>query len=134
MLFRSDLIGGHIDAAIDGITGLTPHIRSGKLKLLGITNPTRVPEFDAPAIAESLPGYDSRGWFGFLGPANMPRDVVTLLNQEINRAILLPDVKEKLVGAGLIIVTEPPEFFTNLIKSDYAKYGKLIKDIKFQPQ
>ncbi len=130
----TDLIGGHIDAAIDGITGLTPHIRSGKLRLLAITNPTRVPEFDAPAIAESLPGYDSRGWFGFLAPAGTPREIVTLLNQEINRAMLLPEVKEKLVSAGLILVAEPPEFFASTIKSDFAKYGKLIKDIGFQPQ
>ena len=79
--------------------------------LLAITNPTRVPEFDAPAIAETLPGYDSRGWFGFLAPAGTPREIVTLLNQEINRAMMLPDVKDKLTSAGLIIVTEPPEFF-----------------------
>ena len=131
----TDLIGGHIDAAIDGITGLTPHIRSGKLRLLAITNPTRVPQFEGtPTIAESLPGYDSRGWFGFLAPAGTPREIVTLLNQEINRAIALPDVKEKLVSAGLIIVTEPPEFFAAAIKSDFAKYGKLIRDIGFQPQ
>lgn len=130
----TDLIGGHVDAAIDGITGLTPHIRSGKLRLLAITNPVRVPEFDAPAIAETLPGYDSRGWFGFLAPAGTPREIITLLNQEINRAIALPDVKEKLVSAGLILVSEPPEFFAATIKSDYAKYGKLIRDIGFQPQ
>ena len=131
----TDLIGGHVDAAIDGITGLTPHIRSGRLRLLAITNPTRVPQFEGtPTIAESLPGYDSRGWFGFLAPAGTPREIVTQLNQEINRAIALPDVKEKLVSAGLIIVTEPPEFFTSTIKSDFAKYGKLIRDIGFQPQ
>ena len=130
----TDLIGGHVDAAIDGITGLTPHIRSGRLRLLAITNPTRVPEFDAPTIAETLPGYDSRGWFGFLAPAGTPREIVTLLNQEINRAMMLPDVKEKLVSAGLIIVTEPPEFFASTIKSDFAKYGKLIRDIGFKPQ
>jgi len=130
----TDLIGGHIDAAIDGITGLTPHIRSGKLRLLAITNPTRVPEFDAPTIAETLPGYDSRGWFGFLAPAGTPREIISVLNQEINRANALPDVKEKLVSAGLIVVTEPPEFFASTIKSDYAKYGKLIRDIGFQPQ
>ena len=59
---------------------------------------------------------------------------MTLLNQEINRAIQLPDVRDKLTSAGLIIVTEPPEFFANAIRSDYAKYGKLIKDIGFQPQ
>ncbi len=130
----TDLIGGHVDAGIDGITGLTPHIRSGRLRLLAITNPTRVPEFDAPTIAETLPGYDSRGWFGFLAPAGTPREIITLLNQEINRAIQLPDVRDKLVSAGLIIVAEPPEFFTATIRSDYAKYGKLIKDIGFQPQ
>jgi tripartite-type tricarboxylate transporter receptor subunit TctC len=131
----TQLIGGHVDAAIDGITGMTPHIRSGKLRLLGVTNPTRVPQFpDVPAIAESVPGYDSRGWFGFLAPAGTPREIVNLLNQEINRAIALPDVKDKLINAGLIIVTEPPEFFVTTLRSDYDKYGKLIRDIGFQPQ
>jgi len=131
----TELIGGHVDAAIDGITGLAPHVRSGRLRLLAVTNPTRVPQFpDVPAIAEALPGYDSRGWFGFLAPAGTPREIVTLLNQEMNRAIALPDVKEKLNAAGLIVVTEPPEFFAATIKSDFAKYGKLIRDIGFQPQ
>ncbi len=131
----TELIGGHVDAAIDGYTGLAPHVRSGRLRLLGITNPTRVAQLpDVPAIAEALPGYDSRGWFGFLAPAATPREIVTLLNQEINRAMNLPDVKEKLVAAGLIVVSEPPEFFTETIRSDHAKYGKLIRDIGFQPQ
>ena len=131
----TELIGGHVDAAIDGITGLTPHIRSGRLRLLAVTNPTRVAQFpDAPAIAETLPGYDSRGWFGYLAPAGTPREIVVLMNQEINRAIALPDVKDKLVSAGLIVVAESPEFFAATLKSDYAKYGKLIHDIGFQPQ
>ncbi len=131
----TQLIGGHVDAAIDGITGLAPHVRSGKLRLLGVTNPTRVSQFpDTPAIAEPVPGYDPRAWFGFLAPAGTPREIVSLLNQEINRAMALPDVKEKLNAAGLIVVTEPPEFFTQTLKSDYQKYGKLIRDIGFQPQ
>lgn len=131
----TELIGGHVDAAIDGITGMTPHIKSGKLILLGVTNPTRVPQFpEVPAIAETVPGYDSRGWFGFLAPAGTPKEIVALLNREINRAIALPDVKEKLNAAGLIVVTEPPEFFAKTIKSDYDKYGKLIRDIGFKPQ
>ena len=131
----TELIGGHVDAAIDGYTGMAPHVKSGRLRLLAITNPTRVAQLpDVPAIAESVPGYDSRGWFGFLAPAGTPREIVTLLNQEINRAINLPDVREKLVAAGLIIVTEPPEFFADTIRSDFAKYGKLIRDIGFQPQ
>jgi tripartite-type tricarboxylate transporter receptor subunit TctC len=131
----TQLIGGHVDAAIDGVSGLVPHIRSGKLRLLGVTVAKRVPQFpDTPTIAESLPGYESSGWFGWVAPANTPRDIVVKLNQEINRAMSLPDVKEKMIALGLTVVNESPEFFANAIRSDYEKYGKLIKAIKFQPQ
>ena len=131
----TDLIGGHIDAAIDGITGITPHIRAGKLRLLAITNPTRVPTFEGvPTVAESVPGYDSRGWFGFIAPANTPREIVNLLNAEINRAMSLPDVKDKLTSAGLYIVNESPDYFASVLKSDYAKYGKLIRELKIRQE
>jgi tripartite-type tricarboxylate transporter receptor subunit TctC len=131
----TQLIGGHVDAAIDGVSGLLPHIRSGKLRLLGVTVPKRVPQFpDIPAIAESLPGYESWGWFGWVAPANTPRDIVVKLNQEINRALFLPDVREKMTALGLNAVNESPEFFATTIRDDHAKYGKLIKAIGFQPQ
>ena len=133
--FATDLIAGQVDASIIGFTGLVPHIRSGRLRLLGVTNPTRVPNFpDVPAIAETLPGYESRGWFGFLAPGGTPREIITRLNQEINRANTLLDVKEKLAADGLIILTESPEYFAATIKSDYVKYGKLIRDIGFHSQ
>jgi tripartite-type tricarboxylate transporter receptor subunit TctC len=89
---------------------------------------------DTQAAAEAVPGYESGGWFGYVAPAATPRDIVARLNQEINRAMKLPDVSEKLVGAGLIVVAESPEYFANLIRSDYAKYGKLVRDIGFTPQ
>lgn len=130
-----ELMGGHVDAAIDGYTGMAPHVQSGKLRLLAITSPTRVANLpNVPTIAESLPGYDSRGWFGWLAPAGTPREIIVRLNQEINRAMQLPDVKEKLVFAGLIVQNEPPEFFAKTIKSDYEKYGALIKKIGLQPK
>ena len=131
----TQLIGGHVDAAIDGVTGLVPHIRSGKLRLLAVTVARRVPQFpDTPTIGEALPGYESSGWFGWVAPANTPRDIVARLNQEINRALSLPDVKEKMVALGLDVVNESPEYFGNAIRSDHEKYGKLIKAIGFQPQ
>jgi tripartite-type tricarboxylate transporter receptor subunit TctC len=131
----TDIIGGQVQAGIDGITGMTPHIKSGRLRLLAVTNKTRVALWpDAPAAAEDLPGYESGGWFGYVAPAATPREIVLRLNEEINRAMKSPDVSEKLVAAGLIIVTEPPEFFAALLKSDFDKYGKLVKDIGFAPQ
>ena len=131
----TDIMGGQVQAGIDGITGMAPHIKSGRLRLLAVTNKTRVELWpDTPAAAEDVPGYESGGWFGYVAPAGTPRDIVAKLNEEINRAMRSPDVSEKLVNAGLIIVTESPEFFANLLKSDFAKYGKLVKDIGFQPQ
>src|SRR5713101_2549477 len=131
----TDVIGGQVQAAIDGITALAPHARSGRVRLLAITNRTRVPLWPGiPAAAEDVPGYESGGWFGYVAPAGTPREIVLRLNEEINRAIKLPEVSEKLVAGGLIVVAESPEYFGELIRNDYAKYGKLMRDIGFQPQ
>jgi tripartite-type tricarboxylate transporter receptor subunit TctC len=131
----TDVIGGQVQAAIDGVTGMTPHIKSGRLKLLAVTNKTRVDLWPGiPAAAEDVPGYESGGWFGYIAPAGTPREIVAKLNDEINRAMRAPEVSEKLVAAGLLVVTESPEYFGDLLKSDFAKYGKLVKDIGFQPQ
>ena len=131
----TDIMGGQVQAGIDGITGMTPHVKSGRLRLLAVTNRTRVTLWpDTPAASEDVPGYESGGWFGYVAPAATPREIIVRLNEEINRAMRQPDVSDKLVLAGLIIVTEPPEFFANLLKSDYAKYGKLARDIGYEPR
>jgi len=131
----TDIIGGQVQAGIDGITGMTPHIKSGRLRILATTNKTRPSLWpDTPAASEDVPGYDSGGWFGYAAPAKTPREIVLKLNEAINSAMRIPEVAEKLEAAGLIIRTEPPEFFAQVLKSDYDKYGKLVKDIGFQPQ
>ncbi len=131
----TDIMGGQVQAGIDGITGMTPHIKSGRLRLLATTGKTRAVLWpETPAAAEDVPGYESGGWFGYAAPAATPREVVLRLNAEINRAMREPEVGDKLVNAGLIIVGESPEYFGELLRSDYAKYGKLVKDIGFVPQ
>jgi tripartite-type tricarboxylate transporter receptor subunit TctC len=131
----TDVMGGQVQAGIDGITGMTPHIKSGRLRILATTNKTRPALWpDTPVAGEDVPGYESGGWFGYAAPAGTPRDIVLRLNEEINRAMKSPDVSEKLAVAGLIIVAEPPEYFAALLKSDFEKYGKLVKDIGFTPQ
>ena len=131
----TDIMGGQVQAGIDGITGMTPHIKSGRLRLLATTGKTRAVLWpDTPAAAEDVPGYESGGWFGYAAPAATPREIILRLNAEINRAMREPDVSDKLVNAGLIVVGESPEYFAEILKSDYAKYGKLVKDIGFVPQ
>jgi tripartite-type tricarboxylate transporter receptor subunit TctC len=131
----TEIMGGRMDATILGIGALTPFIRAGRVRLLAVTSPARAELFpDVPAVAEVLPGYDSRGWFGYLAPAGTPPKIVALLNREINRAMMLPDVREKLTAIGLTVVAETPESFARTLKSDYEKYGKLIRTIGLQPQ
>ena len=131
----TELMGGRIDATILGIGALAPYIKAGRIRLLAVTSPERQELYpDTPALAEVLPGYDSRGWFGYLAPAGTPSKIVALLNQEINRAMSAPEVKEKMSVIGLNVVAESPKFFADTLKSDYEKYGKLIRDIGLQPQ
>jgi tripartite-type tricarboxylate transporter receptor subunit TctC len=129
-----DIMSGRIDATISSYISLAPHIQSGRLRLLAIGRATRSPKYpDYPTIAETLPGYENGGWFGFIGPTGMPRETVTLLNREMNRAVTLPDVREKLDSYGLEVHNESPEYFGELIKKDYEKWGKLARDIGFKP-
>jgi tripartite-type tricarboxylate transporter receptor subunit TctC len=131
----TEIMGGHVDATILGIASLTPSIRAGRVRLLAVTSPARAELFpETPTVAETLPGYDSGGWFGYLAPAGTPAKIVALLNQEINRAMMLPDVKDKLTAIGLTVVAETPESFARTLRSDYEKYGKLIRTIGLQVQ
>ena len=133
--FITDVIGGQVQVAMDGVMAPTPHIKSGRVTLLAPTGKTRSPSWpDIPAAGETVPGYDSGGWFGFVAPAGTPKEIVGKLNAEINRAMKSPEIAEKMVAGGMAVVAESPKYFEDLIKSDYAKYGKLVRDIGFKPQ
>ena len=131
----TDVLAGQIQTGIGSYTSLSPHVLAGKLRLIGVTNDVRVPNKpDLPIFAEVVPGYDMRGWFGFVAPAGTPRDIVKRLNAEINRAMQLPAVNSKLVDAGLIVANQSAESIDKFIKNEYAKYGKLVRDIGLKPR
>jgi len=129
----TDIISGRIDSTITSFVSIKPYVDTGRLKLLAIGRATRSPKYpDYPTIAETLPGYENSGWFGFIGPAGMSREQVVLLNKEMNRAVMLPDVREKLDSYGLEIHTESPEYFGNVLRRDMEKWGKVARDIGFK--
>ena len=131
----TEIMGGRIDATLGSFISLQPHVASGRLRMLGVARRTRAPGYEGvPTIAETVPGYESGGWFGFIAPAGTPKDAIATLNREFNRAMSQPDVREKMTAFGLEIHTEPPEFFAETIRSDFAKWGKLAKEIGFKPR
>jgi tripartite-type tricarboxylate transporter receptor subunit TctC len=131
----TDLGGGQVMVGIDGISGPAPHIRSGLIKLLAVTNKTKISTWpNTPTVAESIPNWESNGWFSYSAPAGTPTDIVNKLNAEINRAMKSPEIVEQLATYGLTVVAESPEYFAQELLKDYNKYGKLVKDIGFTPR
>lgn len=131
----TDLAGGRLDVGVTSYTSVAALVESGKLKLLGITHPQRDPKLpNLPTIGESVKGYAAPGWFGFFAPAGTPPEVVKRLNEEINRAIALPDVQKTMGTLGLIPRTGTAEDFANLLKSENEKFRMLVKEIGYQPQ
>jgi len=131
----AELMSGRVDAGFASFTGMYPFIASGRVRLLGIAKEKRASNYpDFPTIAESVPGFSSGGWFGFVAPANMPKDFIAILNRETNAALKLPEIQKKLEVLGLDLWTESPEYFGALIKSEYDKYGKVARDIGLVPK
>ena len=129
----TDIVSGRIDSTITSFVSVKPFVDAGRLKLLAIGRATRSPKYpDYPTIAETLPGYENSGWFGFIAPTGVSRDIVVLLNKEMNRAVTQPDVREKLDAYGLEIHTESPGYFANVIRRDMEKWGKVARDIGFK--
>ena len=130
-----ELMAGRVDAAFSSFTGMYPFIQSGKVRLLGIAKATRAANYpDYPTIAETVPGFTSGGWFGFVAPARVPKDIIAILNREMNAALKMPDVRGRLETLGLEVWAESPEYFNKLLKSEYDKYGKVAKDIGLTPK
>jgi tripartite-type tricarboxylate transporter receptor subunit TctC len=127
------LLAGEVQSSLDVYATSTPHVRSGKFKLLGVASAKRfslVPQ--TPTLAEQGAAVEGGTFFAVLGPAKMPRTVVTTLNREINRAIQLPDVRERLTGLGTEIAGGTPEELAETIAKEVQKWAKLVKDLNLK--
>ena len=125
----ADLLAGRIQVWIGAANSLLPHIRDGKLKLLGSTASARFANLgNTPAIAETLPGFNVDPWLGIFMPAKVPADLLKKVNGEIARVLALPEVKAKLAPQGIELVTQPADEFARFVKLDHEKWGKVIKE------
>jgi tripartite-type tricarboxylate transporter receptor subunit TctC len=130
-----DVIAGQVTMYFSSLPGGIPHIRNGRLRALGVTGLERSPAApEIPAIAEIFPGFEAVTWIGCVGPAGIPRPIVNRLNAEIVQIMKLPDVREKLVAQGADPVTNTPEQFTAYVKSEIAKWSKVVKDAGIRAQ
>lgn len=127
----ADLIAGNVDIMFDNIPSSINFIKAGRLKALAVTSAKRSPALpDLPTVAEAanLPSYEATSWFGILVPANTPPDLVKLINSEAVRAINSPAVRERYAAMGAEPVGNTPEQFASFIKSEIAKWTRVVKE------
>lgn len=125
----NDLIGGHVQMMLIGLPVALPHVRSGKLRALGVSTPKRSPLApELPTISESgLPGFQKINWLGLLVPAATPKEIVARLNAEVVRILRLPDTRTRLLAQGFEPVGGTPEQLTEYMKTELAKAGEIVK-------
>jgi tripartite-type tricarboxylate transporter receptor subunit TctC len=125
----ADLLGGQIALMITGLPPVLPHVKSGKLRILGVASARRLKQFpENPTIAESgVPDYEATQWYGILAPAQTPKDVVARMNRDIVKTLKEPTVTEKLASEGADPVGNSPEQFASFIKSEIDLWGRVIR-------
>jgi tripartite-type tricarboxylate transporter receptor subunit TctC len=124
-----DLLAGQYHFNFAGIQAAQTLVRSGKLRGLAVTAPKRLAALpDLPAMAEALPGFEVVGWYGIIGPAGMPKPIVTRLHDELVKILNRPDIRERIVADGSEPAGTTPEEFRLFMLADLAKWAKLVKE------
>jgi tripartite-type tricarboxylate transporter receptor subunit TctC len=121
--------GNEVLTAFQGIATVNALIKAGKLRLIGVTTPRRMPQFpDVPTVAESgLPGFEFNSWFAVMAPAGTPKPILQYLSAEIAKALADPEVREKLTAQGLTPRGTSPDDLGKAMRAQLARYGDLIK-------
>src|SRR6266850_2619004 len=128
-----DLIGGQVHMMFTLVHSSIPHAKSGRIKILGVTGTQRSPQLpEAPTFREQGIDFmdDVDAWYAVLGPAKIAPELAARLNADVNGVMALPEVKQNLLGQGLIPVTSTPEALAALIKSDLSRWAKVIDEAK----
>ena len=131
----TDLLGGQVDMMFEQMYSAAPNLRAGKTRGLAISSKTRSPLFpDIPTMAEAgVAGFEVQNWQGLIGPANMPPAIVKLLNETTVKALADPMIRELMLSQGNEIGGGTPAQFAALIKSEAARWGKLVKSANIKP-
>lgn len=126
----TDLLGGQVSLGIVALSATLPHVRTGKLNVLGVTSLKRTMFApDIPTIAESgFPGFEIEFWMGVMVPAAVPREIVTRLNSEIVKTLQMPDIKERFTDQGFTIFSSTPQQFDAFIKAEIRKWATVVKE------
>ena len=132
-LVRSDLLGGQIPVSCLGISSIINNHKAGQVRIIAVTSAKRSPELpDVPSIAETLPGYDAQLWVGLLAPRGTPAAAINRIQRDVTTLLQQAEVKATIEKAGSYVVATDPKAFGEYVKVEFAKWGKVVRDVKAQ--
>jgi tripartite-type tricarboxylate transporter receptor subunit TctC len=128
-------IAGDVALTADGVPGVQQHLKSGRLKALGVTTPKRIPGFEAiPAIAETYPGFEASGWFQVMAPTSFPKSRVDGLNRDLNQILRMPEVIRQLTELGVYPQQSTPQSAREFLADQRQVMKKLVADLGLPQQ
>jgi tripartite-type tricarboxylate transporter receptor subunit TctC len=133
----NDLLGGHVDLFFSGFPAAVPYVQAGNLKLLAVSSGGRsaiAPDVPTVAEASGIAGFDITLWQGFFAPRGTPKEVIERLNVEINKVLVQPDVKARLLDAGADVMPTTVDQFVAFVKAESEKFLQIIKDANLKPE
>jgi len=129
----TDLIGGQIHFVTPNLSAAIAHVNSGKLRALAVTSKERSQQLpNVPAVAETLPGFENLGWFGFMVPAGTPKSVIDKVHADTVKALRSPELVKRFSDIGMVPVGNSPQDFARDIKAESARWAKIIKERNLQ--
>ena len=125
----TDALGGNVPLVYTAVAGALPHVKAGRLVPIAVSSAKRVPSLpDVPTFIEAgVPDFESSSWVALLAPARTPRTIVEKLNRELNAVLADPAIVEKLSTLGIIATPGPPQQLANQVRTDLARYGRVVK-------
>lgn len=130
---RADLLGGQVKIGCLGISSIIQHHKTGQLRIIAVTSAKRSTELpDVPSIAETVPGYDASLWTGLLAPRGTPAAAINRIHSEVSKLLQSQDVKSGFDRVGTYVVATDPKAYSEYLKVEFAKWGKVVRDVKLQ--
>jgi tripartite-type tricarboxylate transporter receptor subunit TctC len=130
------LMSGEVNLLFDLANNALPQVKAGRVRAIASTNLIRGagPFAELPAVAETIPGFELISWQGLVAPKGTPREVINRLNRELGAVLTEPDVRKRLADTGVEPVGGSAEMFEQVLKRDYEKYGKALRDAGVKPE
>jgi tripartite-type tricarboxylate transporter receptor subunit TctC len=129
------VIAGETQVYIDSVPALAPHLAGGRLRVLGVTSPRRLPGFESiPAVAETLPGFAAVGWFALLAPVGTPAEIVSQVNHDLDAVRALPDTARRMRELGVFEGGGSPQDLDRFMREERARWQKVIREAGIEPE